>query len=128
MKDWTLSISSENSDHILVMVNDAGTALDVKLADVVGDSDGEVKINESVIETTGHEFIDFFQNGPISLHWLSKTGHIIWANQTELDSLGYTAEEYIGHHIMEVRINNIYLSFVSRQLCCIIAFNNLVLP
>lgn len=29
------------------------------------------------------------------------TGHIIWANQTELDSLGYTAEEYIGHHVLE---------------------------
>ena len=26
---------------------------------------------------------------------------MIWANQTELDSLGYTAEEYIGHHILE---------------------------
>lgn len=47
------------------------------------------------------EFIDFFQNAPIALHWLSGTGHIIWANNTELNALGYTASEYIGHHIME---------------------------
>ncbi len=96
-------MSSENPDHILLMANNADTTSDVKLADVVReDKDGAVKLTESVIETSGHEFIDFFQNGPISLHWLSKTGHIIWANQTELDSLGYTADEYIGHHIMEV--------------------------
>ena len=47
------------------------------------------------------ELIDFFQNAPIALHWLSGTGHVMWANQTELDVLGYTAEEYIGQPIMQ---------------------------
>lgn len=30
------------------------------------------------------------------MHWLSGTGHVLWANETELNVLGYTAEEYIG--------------------------------
>ena len=47
------------------------------------------------------ELIDFFQNAPIALHWLSGTGKVIWANQTELNVLGYTAEEYIGQDIMK---------------------------
>ena len=47
------------------------------------------------------ELLDFFQNAPIALHWLSGTGHVLWANNAELESLGYTKEEYIGHHIME---------------------------
>jgi len=47
------------------------------------------------------ELIDFFQNAPIALHWLSGTGHVLWANQTELDVLGYTREEYIGQPIMK---------------------------
>jgi len=47
------------------------------------------------------ELIDFFQNAPIALHWLSGTGHVMWANQTELDVLGYTAKEYIGQPIMK---------------------------
>jgi len=47
------------------------------------------------------ELIDFFQNAPIALHWLSGMGKVIWANQTELNVLGYTAEEYIGHDIMQ---------------------------
>lgn len=55
------------------------------------------------------QFIDFFQNGPIPLHWLSNTGHIIWANDVELETLGYTRDEYLGHHILEVCF--IYLSW-----------------
>ena len=47
------------------------------------------------------ELIDFFQHAPIALHWLSGTGAILWANETELKSLGYSAEEYIGHSITE---------------------------
>jgi PAS domain S-box-containing protein len=47
------------------------------------------------------ELIDFFQNAPIALHWLTGTGNVLWANQTELNVLGYTAEEYIGQPIMQ---------------------------
>lgn len=47
------------------------------------------------------ELIDFFQNAPIALHWLSGAGIIMWANDSELQSLGYSADEYIGHCITE---------------------------
>ena len=46
------------------------------------------------------ELIDFFQNAPIAMHWLNGEGLVLWANQTELNVLGYTAEEYIGKPIM----------------------------
>jgi PAS domain S-box-containing protein len=46
------------------------------------------------------ELIDFFQNAPIAMHWLNGDGTVLWANQTELNVLGYTAEEYIGQPIM----------------------------
>jgi hypothetical protein len=39
------------------------------------------------------ELVDFFQNAPIALHWLSGTGIVLWANETELNVLGYSAEE-----------------------------------
>ena len=35
------------------------------------------------------------------MHWLSGEGIVLWANQTELNVLGYTAEEYIGQPIMK---------------------------
>jgi PAS domain S-box-containing protein len=34
------------------------------------------------------------------MHWLNGDGTVLWANQTELNVLGYTAEEYIGKPIM----------------------------
>ena len=30
------------------------------------------------------EFIDFFDNAPIALHWLSGEGIVLWANKTEM--------------------------------------------
>lgn len=47
------------------------------------------------------ELLDFFQNAPIAMHWLSKDGIIMWANNTELRVLGYSSEEYIGQPIMK---------------------------
>jgi two-component system, cell cycle sensor histidine kinase and response regulator CckA len=35
------------------------------------------------------------------MHWVAADGRILWANQAELDLLGYTREEYIGHSITE---------------------------
>jgi PAS domain S-box-containing protein len=46
------------------------------------------------------ELLDFLNKAPIAMHWLSGTGHVLWANETELNVLGYTAEEYIGQPIM----------------------------
>ncbi|CAN5430241.1 hypothetical protein BH10BAC5_BH10BAC5_17670 [soil metagenome] len=45
------------------------------------------------------ELIDFVENASIGLHWVGPDGIIIWANKFELDSLGYTKEEYVGHNI-----------------------------
>jgi PAS domain S-box-containing protein len=35
------------------------------------------------------------------MHWVTSDGTISWANQAELDMLGYTKEEYIGRSIVE---------------------------
>jgi len=60
----------------------------------------EPKSNEPFVDMTS-ELADFFQNAPIALHWLSYTGLILWANNYEMLSLGYSSEEYIGHSITE---------------------------
>ncbi len=44
---------------------------------------------------------DFFENAAVGLHWVGPEGTVIRVNQTELDLLGYTREEYVGHHISE---------------------------
>jgi PAS domain S-box-containing protein len=44
---------------------------------------------------------DYFENASICLHWVNADGIIVWANQTELNLLGYREEEYIGRPIAE---------------------------
>ena len=44
---------------------------------------------------------DFLENAAVGLHWVGEDGTILWANQAELDLLGYTREEYIGRPIAE---------------------------
>lgn len=45
------------------------------------------------------ELSDFIENGSIPLHWVNGEGIIIWANQAELDLLGYSRKEYVGFPI-----------------------------
>ena len=67
-----------------------------------------------------HELADFIENASVSLHWVGADGTILWANQAELDMLGYTREEYIGSKITEFHadqhvINDILLRLTNRE-------------
>ena len=51
------------------------------------------------------ELRDFVENATVGLHWVGPDGIILWANQAELELLGYTREEYIGRHIAEFHVD-----------------------
>lgn len=40
-----------------------------------------------------------FSTAPVGLHCVSSSGQILWANQTELNLLGFSKEEYIGQYV-----------------------------
>ncbi|MDQ2974791.1 MAG: PAS domain S-box protein [Acidobacteriota bacterium] len=48
------------------------------------------------------ELSDFIENASVGLHCVGADGIILWANQAELDLVGYAREEYIGRHIAEI--------------------------
>eukprot|EP00953_Heterococcus_sp_UTEX-ZZ885_P008852 5265-Heterococcus_DN1.PRE.4 len=56
---------------------------------------------DAVIDEHKETMIDYIDNAPIGLQWLSSQGNVLWANKTQLALLGYTAEELIGKHITE---------------------------
>lgn len=66
------------------------------------------------------ELVDFVENASIPLHWVDKNGIIIWANQAELDALGYAQDEYVGlpisdFHADEPVINDILARLINNE-------------
>lgn len=51
------------------------------------------------------ELHDFFDEAPIGIHWLAADGTVLNVNQTELDMLGYSRKEFVGHNITEFCVN-----------------------
>jgi PAS domain S-box-containing protein len=48
---------------------------------------------------------DFVENASVGLHWVDAEGIILWANQAELEMLGYSREEYIGRSITAFHVD-----------------------
>jgi hypothetical protein len=57
-------------------------------------------VAESIIQRE-KALADFLENASVSLHWFSSDRTILWANQAELNLLGYRHGEYIGHSFKE---------------------------
>jgi PAS domain S-box-containing protein len=62
------------------------------------------------------DFEDFAETAPVALHWVGADGTILWANQAELDMLGYTREEYIGHNISQFHVDSAALEDIMTRL------------
>ena len=57
--------------------------------------------------------VDFIENANIGIHTVSPEGIIKYANEHELKVLGYTEEEYVGHHVSEFQFDKSCLEPVS---------------
>ena len=62
------------------------------------------------------ELADFIENASVGLHWVGADGSILWANQAELDLLGYTREEYIGRKITDFHADQDVIEDILRRL------------
>ena len=66
-----------------------------------GSQKGSLVIIRDITERTisREDFIDLFDNAPIGYHEVDTEGRIVRVNRTELNMLGYTAEEQIGLYV-----------------------------
>ena len=62
------------------------------------------------------DFADLFENGAVGLHFVGPDGIVLNANQAELDFLGYSREEYIGHHIAEFHVDALVIEDILARL------------
>ncbi len=51
------------------------------------------------------ERADCFENAPVGLRWTAADGTILGANQTELDTLGYQRDEYVGRNLAQFYVD-----------------------
>jgi PAS domain S-box-containing protein len=72
--------------------------------------------NEMALRRSEHELRDFLENASVGIHWVGPDGVIIWANQAELDLLGYSKEEYVGRHIAEFHVDAPVIGDILRRL------------
>ena len=96
-KDWDLVIERTDGKRNMVRIN---------IAPIV-DKQGAVKgmLNSYQEIPWKEELQDYVENAAIGLHWVDANGIVLWANQAELDLLGYEKDEYIGHHISEFHVS-----------------------
>jgi PAS domain S-box-containing protein len=59
----------------------------------------------ATLRRSEQELADFFENVSVGLHWVGPDGIIFRVNQTELDLLGYSRDEYVGHHVSEFHVD-----------------------
>ncbi len=63
------------------------------------------RVAEQTLRRREKELADFVENAAEGLHRVGSDGTILWANQAELDLLGYSHDEYVGRHIAEFHID-----------------------
>jgi PAS domain S-box-containing protein len=62
------------------------------------------------------QLLDFIENACVGMHWVGPDGKILWANQTELDMLGYTRGEYVGHRVADFHVDPAIANDILAQL------------
>jgi PAS domain S-box-containing protein len=91
----------------------------IRMAGSIQDISERKQAQERIAQSEKH-LTDFFDNASVGLHWVSPDGTILRANQCELDLLGYTHDEYVGHKITEFHadqdvIDDILMRLVSGE-------------
>jgi PAS domain S-box-containing protein len=61
----------------------------------------ELRAKDLALKDSDEQLRDFVENATLGLHRVGPDGTILWANQAELDLLGYAESEYVGHPISE---------------------------
>lgn len=76
----------------------------------------ERKRAEEKLQRSETELTDFFENAAIGLHWVGADGTVLRVNRAELDMLGYTRDEYVGHNIAEFHADPNVIEEILRRL------------
>jgi PAS domain S-box-containing protein len=69
------------------------------------DALAERTLAEEALRRSQEQLTDFVENAAEGLHWVGPDSTVLWANRAELELLGYTKDEYVGHSITEFHVD-----------------------
>ena len=72
--------------------------------------------SEAVLLNSERELSDFFENASVGMHWVGPDGTVLRVNRAELSLLGYSRDEYVGHHIAEFHADQDVIDDILRRL------------
>ena len=111
-------------DVVLTMspiVDDTGAVVG---ASGIGHDISERRRAEEAVRRSQAQLKDFVENSAIGLRWVGPDGIILWANQAELDLLGYMKSEYVGRHVAEFHVDQAAIEANLERLHCNEQLNN----
>ncbi len=73
-------------------------------------------IEKSIFEASNESLATFLENSTVGIHLENRDGIILYANEAELEMLGYTREEYFGHCITEFHEEKLPIEYASTTL------------
>jgi len=76
-----------------------------KVERALRDSLAALQRSEAALRRNEEELRDFVENATIPLHWVGPDGTILWANQAELDLLGYERHAYVGRPVSDFYVD-----------------------
>ncbi len=72
--------------------------------------------SEAEVRRQARQLEAFVDTAAIGMHRVGPDGTILWANDAELEILGYAREEYVGHHISEFHADRAVLADILARL------------
>jgi PAS domain S-box-containing protein len=88
------------------------------------DAKEQLERKTAELERSEQLLSDFFENAAVGLHWVGQDGTILRANRTELEMLGYTSEEYVGHNMAEFHVDRPVIEEILRKLTKGVSLHN----
>ena len=107
-KRYVDEFSRSNPERAIALLQQRTAALETENA--------ERKKVEERLACREKELVDFLENSVIGIHQVGPDGIILWANKTELQLLGYAADEYIGRQIQEFHVDRDVINKILAKL------------
>ncbi len=107
-ESYTQQANEDGKLRIITSLQQKAASLEAEIA--------ERKEVEKALRRRENELLFFLENANEAIHQIGMDGKLLWANKAELQLLGYTAEEYIGHYAGEFHVDAEVLTDILQRL------------